>query len=82
MKKPYPPTTNSNIWFFNMKRWKGQAGSIRFIGRLVKVTELIDNASDGIDKVNAKEEVWLGWFVGEGVAQIIRGMCTTNEDHL
>ena len=53
----------------NMKRWEGQAGSIRFIGRLAKVTQLIGKAIDGLDKLN-EEEVWSNLFIG--------GCCTIN----
>ena len=51
-----------------MKRWEGHAGRIRFTGRLAKVSQVIDKAVDGLDKLNAEEEGWSGWFVGEGVA--------------
>ena len=46
----------------------------------IKVTEF--KVVDGLDKLNMEEEVCLGWFVGEGVAQMICGRCTTNEDCL
>ena len=67
---------------FNMKRREGQAGSIRFTGRLAKLTQLIDKVVDGLDKLKAEEGIWSCWFVGEGDAQMIHGRCTTKEDHL
>ena len=53
---------------FSTKRQEGHAHSVRFIGRLAKVPQLIDKAIDGLDKLNTEEKGRLGWFVGEGVA--------------
>ena len=65
-----------------MKRQEGQALSCKLTGRLEKVTKLIDKVVDGLGKLNVEEVVWSGWFVGEGVAQLIRGRCSTNEERL
>ena len=46
---------------FSTKRQEGHVHSVRFIGRLAKVSQLID-------KLNTEEKGQLGWFVGEGVA--------------
>ena len=65
-----------------MKSREGQVVSCRFTGRLEKVTQLIDKVVDRLGKLNAEEAVWSSWFVGEGVAQLIRGRCSTNEERL
>ena len=67
---------------FRIKRREGQAGSNRFTGRLAKVTQLIDNAVDGLGKLNEEERVWSCLIVGESDAQLIRGKCSTNEERL
>ena len=67
---------------FSMKRRAGQVVNCRITGRLKKVTQLIDGAVDGLDKLTAEETVWSGWFVGEGDAQLIRGRCSTSGDRL
>ena len=67
---------------FSMKSREGQVVSFRFTGRLEKVTQLIDKVVDRLGKLNAEEEVWSSWFVGEGDAQLIRGRCSTNEERL
>ena len=46
------------------------------------MTQLIDKAVDGLDKLNVKEGVSSGWFISDGDEQIIYGKCTSNEDRL
>ena len=65
---------------FRMKRSGGQTGSIT--SRLEKVTQLINKAIDGLERLNDEYGVWSGWFVGEGDGQIIRGKCPSNEYRL
>ena len=60
---------------FKMKRREGQTSGNMFTGSLEKVTQLIDRVVDCLDRLNEKERVWSGWFVGEGDAQIICGKC-------
>ena len=57
-------------------------GSIRFMGKLEKVTRLIDKVVEGLARLNEEEGIWFRWFVSEGDAQIICGRCPSNEYRL
>ena len=46
------------------------------------MTQLIDKVVDGLARLNDEEGVRLGWFVGEGDAQIIRGRYPSNKYRL
>ena len=43
---------------FSMKGREGQVVNSRFIGRLKKVTQLIDKVVDQLGKLNAEEAIW------------------------
>ena len=49
----------------------------------MKVSDLADDkVVDGLGKLNVKEAIWSGCFVGEGDTKLICGRCSTNEECL